>query len=718
MKAKLLFYILLFSASCLFAQTEDAWVYFKDKPSETAFTNAPLTMLTQRALDRRMRYNISLDVYDVPVEASYALQIKNAAGISVKARSKWLNAMHIQGVQSDIENLLNLTFVDKVEFANKSLNTSGKNNSAQKTIQQKNKLDFTTDFNYGNAANQIEMLKGDALHQQNFTGKGMQIAIIDAGFPNVDTYLAFKRIRDNNQILGGYDFVNRNENFYTGHYHGMAVLSTIAGYIDNQFIGTAPDAKFYLFISEDNDNETPLEESLWVEAAEKADSLGVDVINTSLGYTKFDNPSYDYSYNDMDGKTTFISRGAEIAFSRGMILVNAAGNEGNDAWQYINAPADAESVLSIGAVNAFGTIANFSSFGPTSDGRIKPDVCAQGAGVYIINSAGNIATSNGTSFASPVLTGVITCLWQAFPEKTNSEIIQLVKESAHLFTSPTAQEGNGIPDFNAIYESLTFDPNDLDGDGVLNTMDLCPNTPKGTKVDVNGCLMISSNNFNIEVIGETCLDKNNGQIKITASATFDYTATVNGANYAFANNTLALDDLAVGTYEVCIFIAEQSYVQCYSLAIKAGNIISGKATIVTKSVVIELDQGTAPFAVYVNEIEKMQTTNSQFEIEVNHGDLVEVKTSIACEGVFSKEIALGDVISIYPNPTKDTFHFIFPNEIKKIEVTLLSLLGKNLFSNSVDKNNPSIDISFLPKGLYMVQVKYSDTMKIMKLLKN
>lgn len=716
---KILFFIILITQfASLKAQTEDAWVYFKDKPSEATFINTPSTMLTQRALDRRTRYNISLDVKDVPVEASYVLQIKNADGISVKARSKWLNALHIQGLQSDIENLLNLNFVDKVEFANKSLNTLGKNNSAQKTIQQKNKLDFTTDFNYGNAANQIEMLKGDALHQNNFTGKGMQIAIIDAGFPNVDTYLAFKRIRDNNQILGGYDFVNRNENFYTGHYHGMAVLSTIAGYIDNQFIGTAPDAQFYLFISEDNINESPLEESLWVEAAEKADSLGVDVINTSLGYTKFDNPSYDYSYSDMDGKTTFISRGAQIAFSRGMIVVNAAGNEGNNAWNYINAPADAESVLSIGAVNASGTIASFSSYGPTSDGRIKPDVCAQGAGVYIINSTGNIATSNGTSFASPVLTGVITCLWQAFPNKTNAEITQLVKESAHLFTSPTAQEGNGIPDFNAIYESLTFDINDIDGDGVLNTMDLCPNTPKGTKVDVNGCLMLSSNNFNIEVIGETCLDKNNGQIKITASDTFDYTATVNGANYSFANNTLALEGLPVGTYEVCIFITEQSYAQCYNLAIKPGNIISGKATVATKSVIIELDQGTAPFTAYVNEIEKMQTTNTQFEIEINHGDLVEVKTSIACEGVFSKKIALEGIIGIYPNPTKNRLHFIFPNEIKEIEVTLLSLLGKNIYSNLVYKNNPSIDISFLPKGLYMVQVKYDHTMKIMKLLKN
>ncbi|MGV8946038.1 MAG: S8 family serine peptidase [Lutibacter sp.] len=453
-KKLLLVFLFLFSLSNAMAQVEDAWVYFKDKPSQTEFTSLPLKMLSQRSLDRRLRYNIALDFKDIPAEAAYVNQIKNSAGITVKAKSKWLNALHIQGMKSNIANLLNFNFVDKIEYANKSLNTSGKIRMKQKVVRKVNKLNFTTDLNYGNGANQIQMLKGNVLHQNNFVGEGMQIAIIDGGFPNVNNFLAFKRLRDNNQILGGYDFVNRNENFYTGSSHGTSVLSTIAGYIDNQFIGTAPNAKFYLFISEDVVNETPLEESLWVEAAEKADSLGVDIINTSLGYTTFDNPKYNYVYADMDGKTTFISRGAEIAFSRGMIMINSAGNEGNDSWHYISAPADATSVLSVGAVNATGVIANFSSFGPTADNRIKPEVCAQGAGVYIINSTGNIATSNGTSFSSPVLTGVVACLWQAFPNKNNAEIIQLVKESAHLYTNPNVHEGYGIPNFETIFNLL------------------------------------------------------------------------------------------------------------------------------------------------------------------------------------------------------------------------------------------------------------------------
>jgi len=453
-QTKLLLAILfLFSQNSALAQVEDAWVFFKDKPSQAAFNAAPLTMLSQRALERRMHYNIALDFKDIPAENSYINQIKNITGITVKAKSKWLNALHIQGTQTDINKILNLNFVSKIEFANKSLNVSSKNRNQEKVVKKTNKL-IATKFNYGNAANQIEMLKGNVLHDNNFTGQGMQIAIIDAGFPNVDKFAAFKRIRDNNQILGGYDFVNRSENFYTGSSHGMSVLSTIAGYLDNQFVGTAPDAKFYLFISEDDSKETPLEESLWVEAAEKADSLGVDVINTSLGYTTFDNPKYNYVYADMDGKTTFITRGAEIAFSRGMIVLNSAGNEGNVSWRYISAPADAASVLSIGAVNATGVIASFSSYGPTADNRVKPDVSAQGAGVYIVNASGNIATSNGTSFSSPVLTGVVACLWQAFPSKTNAEIIKMVKESAHLYNSPTAQEGYGIPNFEAVFDLL------------------------------------------------------------------------------------------------------------------------------------------------------------------------------------------------------------------------------------------------------------------------
>lgn len=428
---------------------EIAWIFFNDKPSKATFLGNPTTMLSQRSINRRTRQNIPLDAMDVPIEKTYFHQIKNANGITIKAKSKWLNALHIEGTKTNINKLKLLSFVAKVEFADKSLNLSGRVSDRKRAHHPGNKFGtITTDFIYGNTLTQIQMLGGEKLHQQNFTGSGMYIAVIDAGFPGVNTMSAFSRIRANNQILGGYDFVNRNSNFYAGNSHGTSVLSTIAGFVENQFVGTAPNASFYLFITEDNTQETPLEESLWVEAAERADSLGVDVINTSLGYYTFDNPKHDYTYADMNGSKTFISRGAEIGFSRGMILVNAAGNEGNNSWKYIIAPADAKSVLAVGAVNASKIIANFSSFGPTADGRIKPDVLAHGQAVYVINAAGNMVTSDGTSFASPVMAGVVACFWQKNPTKTNKEIIQIIKESAHLYNNPSPQYGYGIPKFN------------------------------------------------------------------------------------------------------------------------------------------------------------------------------------------------------------------------------------------------------------------------------
>jgi hypothetical protein len=440
----------------VFAQ-EDAWVFLKDKPNAATFIASPLTMLSQRSIDRRTRQNIAIDSKDVPVEATYYSQIKNANGITVLAKSKWLNAIHVQGSQADIKNLkTNFSFVENIEFANRALSAKGKVSQTPSITKNKNKFTtIKTDFNYGNAANQITMLKGDYLHQQGFTGAGMQIAVIDAGFPNVNTLEAFKRLRDNNQILGGYDFVNRSTSFYGGHNHGTNVLSDIGGYLDGQFIGTAPDASFYLFRTEDAANEVPLEETLWVEAAERADSLGVDVINTSLGYTTFDNANYNYTYADMDGKTAFITRGAEIGVSRGMILVNAAGNEGNDPWKYMGAPADATSVFTVGAVNATKTIAAFSSFGPTADNRVKPDVLAQGQSVYVIShTSGNPYQSNGTSFSSPVMTGVVACFWQAFPNLTNAQIMQRIRESADRYNNPHEQYGYGIPDFESAYAKV------------------------------------------------------------------------------------------------------------------------------------------------------------------------------------------------------------------------------------------------------------------------
>ncbi|MFG6687708.1 S8 family serine peptidase [Mariniflexile sp. HNIBRBA6329] len=461
MKKRLLLFGVLCTQFMVLAQ-QDAWVYLKDKQNvETSIVN-PTTILSQKAIDRKNRHNVVIDARDVPVNESYITQLKNATGITVMAKSKWFNAVHVRGAETDINNLkTTFSFVDHIEFANRSLNTSKKS-------QEKNQSKFTsalTNFTYGTAANQIEMIKGEQLHLANYTGTGMTVAVIDAGFPNVNNMAGFQRLRNANNILGTYDFVGRDTDVYTNttSNHGTLVLSTMAGYIENQFVGTAPDASYYLFITEYAPTENPVEESYWVEAAELADSLGVDVINSSLGYTTYDNANYSYSPSDMNGNTAYISKGANIAFEKGILVVNSAGNDGNTSWQIVVAPADAAGVFSIGAVQSNGLYATFSSRGNITQPTRKPDVVAQGQGSVVIFENDVIASANGTSFSSPIMSGGLACLWQALPNKTNAEIMQLVRESASQYNSPDYFLGYGIPNLQtALNLALSIDKNDKD----------------------------------------------------------------------------------------------------------------------------------------------------------------------------------------------------------------------------------------------------------------
>ena len=519
---KLLLFLFIITSLSSFSQVEDAWVFLKDKPKSSTFLSNPLTMLSQRALDRRSENFVPLDEKDVPVDEDYLDDLKADVNLTVLGKSKWLNAVHIQAEIDDINTLVaQYNFINNIEFANKSLNNSGKKRIKSIVSNHQNKFKVAkTDFNYGDADNQIKMLKGNYLHQEGLTGEGQIIAIIDAGFPNVNTLSAFQRIRDNNQILGGYNFADRNENFYSRDSHGTHVLSSIAGYIENEFVGTAPDAKFYLFISEIAETETVLEETLWVEAAERADSLGVNVINTSLGYTTYDNANHSHTYEDMDGKTTFISRGAEIGASRGLLLINAAGNEGSKTWKYIGAPADAASVITVGAVDYLGNIASFSSFGPSSDGRIKPEILGQGQNPALINYAtGEIMTSSsGTSFSSPIMAGLIACLNQnrsfvlrsSAKNRTNynSDLIESVFKSADRFNNPTEQHGYGIPNFeNAL--NFYISTGSIE-DAILSKLEIYPNP-------INDFFQFSSNidvftDFKFQiytVLGKKILEKEN-----------------------------------------------------------------------------------------------------------------------------------------------------------------------------------------------------------------
>ena len=459
--------VFLFLVSCFigFSQ-EDAWVYFKNKPDSETYLSNPLTMLTQRALDRRTTQNIPLDISDVPIFQSYINQITASSGITVKAKSKWLNCLHIRGTQANINALKLVSFVDHVDFANHLLNVAKTTSAKQVQFIPINKiLETAVNFNYGTSANQIQMLNGHLLHQLNYTGSGKIIAVLDAGFPGVNTAQPFQRLFTNNSILDGYDYVNKSANFYTGGSHGTLVLSTMGGFTDGQLVGTAPDASYYLYVTEDDPTENPVEESNWVEAAEEADRLGVDIITSSLGYFGYDNPNYSHTYSDMTGNSAFASKGANIAFSKGILVVASAGNEALTSEPHVGVPAEATNVLAIGAVKSDKTYAAFSSIGPSFDNRVKPDVMAQGQASVLSDVSGTITIADGTSFSGPILAGMAACLWQALPGKTCQEIKQLITQSSDRFAAPTNQYGYGIPDFNlALSQGLSitsFSKNDF-----------------------------------------------------------------------------------------------------------------------------------------------------------------------------------------------------------------------------------------------------------------
>ncbi|SDS70772.1 Por secretion system C-terminal sorting domain-containing protein [Formosa sp. Hel1_31_208] len=423
---------------------QDAWVYFNAKENVQASIDNPSLILTQQAIDRKNAYGIVIDARDVPVNEAYITLLKApATGITVLAKSKWFNAVYVQGSTDDINALVNdFDFVETVVFADDNLNPP----TRLEAIEDKFAVENTTVvFNYGNTLNQIEMINADALHLQDYTGEGIIIAVLDSGFTNVDDMGAFQRLRDNGDLLGGYDFVDRVEDVYAfeGNDHGTRVLSNMAGFVPDQFVGTAPDASYYLFRTEDVATETPVEEAYWVEAAERSDSLGVHIINSSLGYKTYQNPNYSYMDTDLDGQTAFITRGANIANEKGIIVVTSAGNSGVNG---VGAPADAPGAMSIGAVDADGIYVSFSSQGSAIQPTQKPDVVARGGATFVINSSNDIVNNNGTSFSSPIMAGGIASLWQALPNSNHEEIKQFVRMSASQFTAPDFFLGYGIPD--------------------------------------------------------------------------------------------------------------------------------------------------------------------------------------------------------------------------------------------------------------------------------
>jgi serine protease AprX len=437
------------------------WVKFTDKNNSTYSISHPEQFLTQRAIDRRNAQGIAIAVNDLPVNSAY-IQAVATTGATLLNVSKWFNSVTIYTTSPAVLSAINLLpFVLSVEklptpivsqqkqvkpfFDNEIWDEPLKEDIAEGPTSGES-------FSYGMAYNQINMLNGIAMHNLGYDGTGMVIAILDAGFLNANTIPAFDSLWDHNKILGTKDFVSPlSPDIFGSHTHGTMVLSTMGANLPGLMVGTAPHADFWLLRSEDGDSEYIIEELNWASAAEFADSVGADVINSSLGYTTFSDPTQDHNYQDMDGNSTPITTAADLAASKGMLVVNSSGNDGNSSWHYIGAPADGDSVFSIGAVTASGNYASFSSVGPTYDGRIKPNVVAQGSASAVINpNTGNVTTGSGTSFSSPITAGMVACLWQAHPNKRNMEIMEAIQQTASLATNPNYQLGYGIPNyFNA-----------------------------------------------------------------------------------------------------------------------------------------------------------------------------------------------------------------------------------------------------------------------------
>ena len=418
-------------------------ISLKDKAATDYSLQKPEMYLSKKSIERRKRQGLEIDSTDLPVCKKYVDAIRKK-GVHVLVTGKWDNFVTVSCNDSMlIAEIAGLPFVRSTERVWRGV---AKRASERDSLINK---PLRTDSLYGPAITQIKMSHADRLHEAGFKGQGMTIAVIDAGFHNVDKIEAMKNIN----ILGTRDFVNPEADIYAESSHGMSVLSCMAMNQPNVMIGTAPEASYWLLRSEDEYSENLVEQDYWAAAIEFADSVGVDLVNTSLGYYSFDDPTKNYRYRDLNGHYALMSREAAKAADKGIVVVCSAGNSGAGSWKKITPPGDAENVITVGAVNKYGVLAPFSSVGNTADGRVKPDVVAVGLGSDVMGTDGNLRHANGTSFSSPIMCGMVACLWQACPELTAKEIIELVRRSGDRAVFPDNIYGYGIPDLWKAYQS-------------------------------------------------------------------------------------------------------------------------------------------------------------------------------------------------------------------------------------------------------------------------
>lgn len=453
------------------------WIQFTDKTGTPYSIDNPEAFLSSRALERRARLGISIDEYDLPVNPAYLQAVANC-GAELINPSKWLNGVSVFVTDLSVIDAINaLDFVSMVRYCP---NDEKAQERKERWLAEESKAEVVTRATmgyYGGGATQISQIHGDFLHGQGYRGEGMVIAVLDGGFEGADTHPAFDNMREEGRLLGTRSFLPGQPSVYTQTTHGCSCLSTMAAYVPDTFVGTAPKASYYLIHTENCNYENIVEEYNWVSGAEYADSLGVDVCTSSLGYIDFDMGQWDHPFEHFDGHTAPMTIGSEIAVSRGMLCLVAASNEG-DSWGdecTLGIPADAEHSLTIGAVNSNGQRAYFSSVGPTYDGRIKPDVMAMGEGTYVAGH-GSYYNGNGTSFATPVMAGAVTCLWQANPMATVEEICDAVRQCGDHASHPDKYYGYGIPNLEQAMQVLHVEDTFVQSNEIIK---IYPNPSKG-----------------------------------------------------------------------------------------------------------------------------------------------------------------------------------------------------------------------------------------------
>ena len=454
MNKLVLVFITILTQTSLFAQTNCYYLLELNSKDTTHFhiTN-PQDYLSAKSIQRRAKFNIDIDYRDLPVTIQ-SVESQIPKGFNILGKSKWLNAIVIVGTEKinvkkfplgkeikKISYLGQAQTENKDHFTNINELISALEAKVDPTIS--NKLDSSF---YGKMLKQNSQINAPALHKKNLTGKGITVAVLDAGFNQLNANAYFNRLFVNNQILLTRDFVTPNTGVYEDDVHGSCVLSCMAAYSPNKGVGTGFDASFVLLRTEDQGNELLLEEVLWVMGAEFADSIGIDLLQSSLGYNEFDDVSLNHRMKELNGNTTIISRGAKIATEKGIIVVNSSGNEGDNDWRRIVAPADVKEVITVGGIDQKGFPALFSSVGPTADNRIKPDVAALAENDYVVSGNGVIYTGSGTSYACPIIAGAVTCLMQACPNKNAKQLADALRLCASNYYEPDKYIGYGVPD--------------------------------------------------------------------------------------------------------------------------------------------------------------------------------------------------------------------------------------------------------------------------------